>query len=173
MSILHRKSGENRWKHLAIPAFLYGLLQALMDQLYDFLALAIFTDGESYTGTRAAAEVLAVIIMLAFRFLALLPTHIALTLAEAKFLSPEIKTVVPSSTKERGLKIGELTGDQKPPSGLAAWTSALEHLGTSRYLQLIELHLKKCFVQIGLEVAIIAFIMAVTHIMHHEDEGIS
>ncbi|KAJ5623301.1 hypothetical protein N7490_011906 [Penicillium lividum] len=136
-----------------------------MDQLYDFWALAIFTDGESYTSTRAAAEVLGVVIMLAFRFLALLPTCIALTLAEAKFLSPDIETAVPSSTKERGLKIGELTSDQKPPSSLAAWTSALEHLGTARYLQLIELHLKKCFLQIGLEIAILAFIVAVGRIV--------
>lgn len=167
---LSRKSGQNRWKHLAIPALLYGLSQALLEQLYDFVAMAITPlEGETYTSIRAAAEVLAVVIMLGFRFLALLPTYITLTLVEAKFLSPEIETVIPSSIKVRGLKIGELTDDQKPPSGLEAFTSVLKPLGTARYLQLVELHLKKCFAQIVLEAALMAFMLMANRVYPYED----
>jgi hypothetical protein len=149
---LSKISGQNRWKTLAIPAFLYGLTQGMMKQLYDFVAMALIdSEAETHTAMRAVAEVLAVVIMFAFRFILLIPTHITLTLAEAKFLPAEIETVAPSRTKERGLKIGELFGDQKPSTGLKAFTGALSHFGTPMYLWLIELHLKKCFVQILLE----------------------
>ncbi|KAJ5118224.1 hypothetical protein N7448_009938 [Penicillium atrosanguineum] len=145
-----------------------------MEQLYDFVAMAItLQEGETYTSICAAAKVLAVIIMLAFRFLALFPTYITLTLAEAKFLPAEIETVVPSLTKERGLKIGELTGDEKPPFGLEAFTSVLKPFGTARYLQLIELHRKKCFAHIVLEVALIAFILVANRVYPYEGEGIA
>lgn len=157
-----------------MPALLYGLSQALLEQLYDFVTMAITPlEGETYTSIRAAAEVLAVITMLGFRFLALLPTYITLTLAEATFLSPEIETVIPSSIKERGLKIGELTGDQKPPSGLQAFTSVLKPFGTARYLQLVELHLKKCFAHIVLEFALMAFMLTANRVYPYQDEGIA
>lgn len=73
---LRRKPGQGRWKKLAIPALLYGLSQALMGQLYDFVEMALIPPEETYTSKCAAAEVFAVMAMLAFRFVALLPTHI-------------------------------------------------------------------------------------------------
>jgi hypothetical protein len=143
-----------------------------MEQLYDIVTMAITRqEDEHYTSIWAAAELLAVITMLSFRFLALLPTYITLTLAEPQFLPPEMETVVPSSTKERGLKISELTGDWKLPSGLEAFTSALKPLGTARYIQLIKLHLKKCLAQIVLEFVAIAFTMRATLVYPFEDEG--
>ncbi|KAJ5212769.1 uncharacterized protein N7498_004415 [Penicillium cinerascens] len=160
---LRRKPGQNRWQKLAIPAFLYGLSQALMDQLYDFVEMALISPEDTYTKKRAAAEVLAVMIMLAFRLVALLPTYITLVLAETTFLSPEIDTIVPSPTKERGLKIGELVGEKKPPAGLEAFTNALRPFGTTKYLYLIELHLKKCFAQIILEFSLIYSILVSLH----------
>lgn len=55
-----------------------------MERLYDFVAMAINRqESDSYTSIWAAAEVLAVITVLSFRLLALLPTYITLTLAEA------------------------------------------------------------------------------------------
>lgn len=69
---------------MAIPALLYGLSQVLMERLYDFVAMAINRqESDSYTSTCAAAEVLAVTTMLSFRLIALLPTYITLTPAEA------------------------------------------------------------------------------------------
>jgi hypothetical protein len=154
--LLRRTPDQSRWKQLAIPALLFGLTEALMNHLYDFVAMALISQEEALTSKRAAAEVLAVVIMLAFRLIALLPTCITLTLAEAAFLPVDLETVVPSPTKERGLKIGELVGEKKPSTGLRALTGFLEPVRTSRYMWLIELHLKKCFIQICLEVVLIS-----------------
>jgi hypothetical protein len=38
---LWRNTGQNRWKHLVIPALLYGLSRASMEQLYDIVTMAI------------------------------------------------------------------------------------------------------------------------------------
>lgn len=130
-----------------------------MLQLYDFIAMALISEGEKHASMRAVQEVLAVMFMFAIRLVVIIPIHITLTLAEAAFLSADIETVVPSPTKERGLTIGELIGEKKPSTGLEAFTGVLKPFGTAKYLWLIELHLKKCFVQIVLEVVIIFTIL--------------
>lgn len=84
-----------------------------------------------------------------------------------------METVVPSSTKERGLKISELTGDWKPPSGFEAFTSALKPLGTAMYLKLSEPHFKKCFAKIVLEAVLIAPTLGLSLAYPYEDGGIA
>lgn len=91
---------------------------------------------------RAGAEILAVIIMLAFRLMGLLPTSITLILTEAILLPGKLETIIPSLTKNRGSTIAELRGGGKIPLGIAAVTSALKAVGVPRFLWLIELHLK-------------------------------
>lgn len=154
-STLWRNPGQSRWKKLAIPAFLFGLSQAIMGQLYDFVSMAFVSEEKTSPSTRAIREALAVIMMLAIRFLVLLPTYMTLTLAEASFLPAEIETMVPFPEKERGWRIGELVGEKNPSTGFKAFTGALQHLGTAKYWWLVELHAKKCFVQIVFEASIL------------------
>lgn len=143
-------------KHLAMPAFFYGLTLGLMEQLYDFIVMVIgFDHHGDYTSIRALAEVFAVMMMLSLRLVALFPTQITLTLAEVKLMSPEIETIIPSPSKECGLKVGELIGDQKPPAAFEAFSNFFKPLRTVMYLQLIGLHLKKCLLQIIVEIVFI------------------
>jgi hypothetical protein len=158
---LLRRSGQNRWKKLAIPAFLCGLSQAIMGKLFDFVEMALLSPEDRHTSKRATAEVLAVMVMLGFRLLAVIPTYITLVQAELAFLAPELETAVPSPTKERGLNIGELIGEKKPPVGFAAFANISRSFGTATFLYLIELHLKKCAVHIVVELSLFSLFTGV------------
>ncbi|KAJ5374872.1 hypothetical protein N7517_006878 [Penicillium concentricum] len=113
------------------------------------------------TSKRAGAEILAVIIMLAFLLFGLLPASITLILTEASLLPDKLETTIPSPTKERGSTIAELLGGEKAPTGLAAFSSALKGFGVPQFLWLIELHLKKCFIQIAFEVLTMQIILGI------------
>lgn len=106
----------------------------------------------SPTSSRAGFQVLEVIAMLAFRILGLLPASIALTLAEAKQLPANLETVIPSLTKKRGATISEIFQGERAPEGPAAFGSAFKGIRIPQLIWLLELHLKKCFVQLVFEV---------------------
>lgn len=108
---------------------------------------------------RAGAEILAVIIMLSFRLMGFLPASITLILTEASLLPGKLETTIPSLTKNRGSTIAELRGGHKIPLGIAAFNSALKAFSVPQFLWLIELHLKKCFVQIAIELLTLPMIM--------------
>lgn len=170
-SSLRRKPGQGRWKRLAIPAFLFGLSQAIMGQIYDVVAMALISKDNTLSSTRAIKDTLAVIMMLSVRFLLLLPTQMTLTLAEASFLPAEIETMVPVPAKGRGWRIGELVDEQRPLTGFKAFAGVLQHLGTAKYWWLVGLHAKKCFVQILFEAAILLCIgVSVVLGIHLEEE---
>lgn len=46
---------------------------------------------------------------------------------------------------------------------IEAFTNALRPFGTAKYLYLIELHLKKCFVQIILEFSLVSSVLMSLH----------
>ena len=110
------------------------------------------------TSRRAGVEIFAVIIMLVFRLLGLLPASVILISTEASLLPDNLETMIPSPTKKRGSTVAELLGG-KVPTGLAACGRALKGFGVSHFLWLIELHLKKCFVQIAFEVLALPIIL--------------
>lgn len=111
------------------------------------------------TSRRASVEVFAVIIMLAFRLLGLLPASITLIMTEASLLPMNLETIIPSPTKKRGSTIAEILGGRRIPSGLAAFSNSLKSFGVPQFLWLIELHLKKCFVQIVIELLTLPIII--------------
>lgn len=137
---------------LAAPAFLYGILRALMYQVLDFMEWSsdTFSKEQVYPGISvwASAEVLAVIVLLGLRVLALLPASIMLTLTEASVLPGTLETVIPSPEKRRGAVIGELLGG---PLNLSTFIGVLKLFDISRVLWLVELHPKKCFIRIVFE----------------------
>ncbi|OQE00692.1 hypothetical protein PENVUL_c047G02711 [Penicillium vulpinum] len=106
-----------------------------------------------------AIRLIFVIIMLAFRLLGLLPASITLILTEVSLLPGKLETLIPSPTKQRGSTIAELRGGRKIAPGLAAFSSALKAFGIPQFMWLIELHLKKCFVQIAIELLILPIIV--------------
>jgi hypothetical protein len=149
-------AGGAEWTHLAVPSFAYGLCEALMYEAQRIIEGSLISSSEDMmqisTSRRAGAEILAVILMLAFRLLGLLPASITLVLTEASLLPSSLETVIPSPTKQRGSTIAELLGRRgKIASGLATFSNALNAFGVPQFLWLIELHLKKCFVQIAIE----------------------
>lgn len=154
---LLREPGQNRWKHLAIPAFWYGFSLSWMEILYDIAAVAVADnlaplEKKNDIGTWVAAAVLIVIIMLVFHLLVVLPTYIKLTLAEIRFLPANTQTIGISSSKDR-LRIWELVGDQKPLAPLGASSNSLKPSRMDISRQLIVLHLKKAFVYLVPEIA--------------------
>lgn len=146
---------------LAIPAFSYGLSEAIMGKLFDFVEMALLSPEARYTSKRATAEVLAVMVMLGFRLLAVIPTYITLVQAELAFLAPELETAVPSPTKQRGLNIEDLIGKNKPPVGFAALANISRSFGRATFLYMIELHLKKCAVHIVVELSLFSLLIGV------------
>ncbi|CAG8224448.1 unnamed protein product [Penicillium salamii] len=163
-AVLKKTPGQHRWKRLVVPALMYGFAETTMTQICDFVNIAVLGPEKVPGSSRAGAEVLAVVLTLAFRLLVLLPAQITRTLAEAAFLAPHIETIIPFPTKDRGLKIGELVSGDKPSTGFAALTDVFKPVGTPKYLWLIELHLKKCFLQIVLgSVFLFLCILALAH----------
>lgn len=148
------QANTRKWRNLAAPIFIYGILRALMYQVLDFMEWSdTFTKEQVYPGinVRASAEVLAGIFLLALRVLALLPASIILTLTEASLLPGTLETIIPSPEKRRGAVIVELLGGTKIPLDLSTFIGALRPFDVSRVLWLVELHLKKCLVQIVFE----------------------
>lgn len=151
---------QRKWTHLAVPSLTYGICQALMYEGQSLIQGSMIPSGDEMSiSRRARAEILAVIIMLAFRLMGLLPTSITLILTEASLLPGKLETIIPSLTKNRGSTIAELRGGGKIPLGIAAFTSALKAVGMPQFLWLIELHLKKCFVQIAIELLTLPIII--------------
>ena len=157
---LTENADQRKWTHLAVPSFTYGICQALMYEAQSLIQGSMISPGEGMSiSTRAGAETFAVIIMLAFRLIGLLPASITLILTEASLLPGKLETIIPSPAKNRGSTIAELRGGDKIPPGLAAFTSSLKAFGVPQFLWLIELHLKKCFVQIAIELLTLPIII--------------
>lgn len=153
---------QRKWIHLAVPSFTYGICQALMYEAQSLIQRSMISSGEEMpisTSRRASVEVFAVIIMLAFRLLGLLPASITLIMTEASLLPMNLETIIPSPTKKRGSTIAEILGGRRIPSGLAAFSNSLKSFGVPQFLWLIELHLKKCFVQIVIELLTLPIII--------------
>lgn len=151
---------QRKWTHLALPNFTYGICQALMYEAQSLIQGSMISTGDEMSiSRRAGAETFAVIIMLAFRLTGLLPASIALILTEASLLPSKLETIILSPTKNRGSTIADLRGGRKMPLGIAAFTSSLKGFGVPQLLWLIELHLKKCFVQIAIELLTLPIII--------------
>lgn len=159
---LTEDANQRQWIHLAAPSFTYGICQALMHEAQSLVKGSMISPIEEMpisTNRRAGAEIFAVVIMLAFRFFGLLPASITLILTEASLLPGKLETIIPSATKKRGSTIAELRGGGRIPPGLAAFGSSLKGFGVPQFLWLIELHLKKCFVQIAIELLTLPIII--------------
>lgn len=160
---LFMQADTRKWRSLTAPAFIYGILRALMYQVLDFMEWSDTSSKEQVyprISMRASAEVLAVILLLALRVLALLPASTILTLTEASLLPGTLETVIPSSEKRRGAVIVELLGGTKIPLGLSTFIGALRPFDISRVLWLVELHLKKCLIQIVFELLTLSLLRA-------------
>jgi hypothetical protein len=137
-----------------------------MSEAHNLIKSSLISPGNEMpisTGRRAGAEICAVIIMLALRLLGLLPASIALILTETSLLPVNLETIIPSPKKKRGSTIAELFGGSKFSPGLAAFSSASKTFGLSQILWLIGLHLKKCLVQIAIELLTLPFILFGIH----------
>ncbi|OKL59145.1 hypothetical protein UA08_05916 [Talaromyces atroroseus] len=160
-------ANQRKWIHLAVPNFIYGLCKGLMYEAQDLIQASL-TSSEDIplsASRRAGGEILAVIVVLLFRFLGLLPAFITLISTEASLLSGSLETLIPSPIKQRGSTIAELLGPGRKtpplPPGLATFSSALKAFGVSQFFWLLELHLKKCFVQLAIELLTLPLILLV------------
>ncbi|KAJ5887680.1 hypothetical protein N7495_007721 [Penicillium taxi] len=129
------------WYNLATPSFLYGMSQFLMYQMQTSMELS------AYMNKPALVTIVRVIILLVLRVFALLPTTIAVIVTETSLLPENLVTIIPSRTKPRGITVAELFGGTRIPRGFDAFSNASKAFGKNQYLWLMELHLKKCFIQ--------------------------
>lgn len=138
-----------RWKHLVVPTFANSIARGLMHQV-----LRQFST--SHVGEQAnivaAKEVLAIVLMLGFHVLAVVPTSISLVLTEASVLPKTTKTVIPLPVKNREATVAELLG------GKEAAPFIHSRFYISQILWLMELHFKKSFIQTVFELVMLSFL---------------
>jgi hypothetical protein len=144
---------SRRWKRLAVPAFIHGLVQALMEETPRLARSWQMPSGSGSHGIQmlVSAEVTIALLMLLLRLLALIPVSIALTLIEASPLPKAQVVVTPSPIKQREMTIVEVFLDFSAPLSITTvfCKGGIFHL--YQVLWLVELHIKKCLVQIGAE----------------------
>lgn len=161
---LHAKNttDQRTWRRLAGPSFMYGICQALMQQVQGLAERSMVPSVDEVqipTSKRASFEIFVVIIVLSIRILGLVPASVTLILTEASLLPGNLETIIPSPTKQRGSTIAELLGGRKIRPGFGAVSSALHAFGVPQYLWLLELHLKKCLIQLIIELLTLPVIM--------------
>jgi hypothetical protein len=77
------------------------------------------------------------VLMLALHLVLLLPSYIALISVEASFLPQSCETIIPSPSRQRGARVGELF----PAADLPLQTQkAWQMIGVGRILWCLELH---------------------------------
>ena len=152
----------NRFKHLAGPAFALGMSKALVKRVESMVKYLISPHEQTRMSMdmRAGTDVLIVMLVIAFRVVGILPGTIILTLTEASLLPPGLETVIPSTTKKRGLSIVELVGGRKIPPGLAGFATIMKPFRLPQLLWLIGLHLQKCYLQVVVELITSPLILA-------------
>jgi hypothetical protein len=153
----------NRFRNLAGPAFALGMSKALIkrvESMVKYILISLHEQTPMSIGMRAGTDVLMVMIIIVFRVVGILPGTIILTLAEASLLPPTLETVIPSTTKKRGLLIAELLGGRRVTPGLAGFATIMEPFRVPRFLWLIGLHLQKWHVQVVVELIVSPLILA-------------
>ena len=163
LSPLMTTEDPNRFRNLAGPAFALGMSKALIERvesMVKYVLISLHEQTPTSIGMRAGTDVLIVMIVIVFRVVGILPGTIILTLTEASLLPPTLETVIPSTTKKRGLLIAELLGRRRITPGLAGFAAIMKPFRVPQFLWLIGLHLQKCHVQVVVELIVSPLILA-------------
>lgn len=138
---------RQRWKTLFIPSAAQGTALALLRYISKPLPETA-TSIEVASWSIVAFAVLRAFLALVTRSLVLSPLSVYLTLIEASFLDPVEETLVYSRRKKSFLPVGTIIPKREMPISLER---ARKQALISTCLWLLELHVKKCLVQMTLE----------------------
>ncbi|KAL1970747.1 hypothetical protein VTN77DRAFT_2581 [Rasamsonia byssochlamydoides] len=155
-SCFRLRHDRGRWKTLTIPALVHATAKVLMDYMPTYVKTSVTFLVEQHAPVEIRArkvviitEVLSAFLMLALRFFVLLPASITLMLIEASFVPKTEETIVPSAEKpQRRARIAELFSNQDTPVN---WETARRLVHCSTHLWFLELHIKKCLIQLSVE----------------------
>jgi hypothetical protein len=138
---------RQRWKTLVIPSAAQGTALALLRYISKPLPETA-TSIEVASWSIVAFAVLRAFLALVTRSLVLSPLSVCLTLIEASFLDPVEETLVYSRRKKSFLPVGTIFPKREMP---LSFERARKQALLSTCLWLLELHVKKCLVQMALE----------------------
>ncbi|PWY72956.1 hypothetical protein BO70DRAFT_389268 [Aspergillus heteromorphus CBS 117.55] len=151
MSRLLRDSRSRQlWKVLAIPALIHSSAEVLMSYIPAMVEHFIGVPQESLTlATKSniiLSDILVSVFMLACHVLLLFPSYIVLIAVEASLLPPSCETIVFESSRQRGLRIGEIFSRVEVPLQML---TASRMVGVGMLLWCLELHVKMCLFLLG------------------------
>jgi hypothetical protein len=138
---------RQRWKTLVIPSAAQGTALAFLRYISKPLSETA-TSIEVASWSIVAFAVLRAFLALVTRSLMLSPLSVCLTLIEASFLDPVEETLVYSRRKKSFLPVGTIFPKREMP---LSFERARKQALLSTCLWLLELHVKKCLVQMALE----------------------
>lgn len=138
---------RQRWKTLVIPSAAQGTATALLRYISKPLPETAASI-EVASWSIVAFAVLRAFLALVTRSLVLSPLSVCLTLIEASFLDPVEETLVYSRRKKCFLPVGTIFSKRDMP---LSFERARKQALLSTCLWLLELHVKKCLVQMALE----------------------
>jgi hypothetical protein len=138
---------RKRWKKLVLPCAVQGSAIALLHWVSRSLPDATGASYSDVSRTLSAVAVLRAFIALTVRSLVMAPAAAWLTLVEASCLDSGQETLVYERRKGRFVSIGAVFAGYEQRDYRELWNGVTSHL----CLSLLELHLKKCAVQMVLE----------------------
>ena len=141
------RHNRQRWKTLVVPSAAQGTALVLLRYLSK-PSLETATSIEVASWSIVAFAVLRAFLALVTRLLVLSPLFVCLTLIEASFLDPVEDTLVYSRRKKSFLPVGTIFPKREMP---LSFERARKQALLSTCLWLLELHVKKCLVQMALE----------------------
>jgi hypothetical protein len=138
---------HKRWKKLVLPCAAQGSAVALLNWVSRSLPDMSGASNSDVSRTLSAIAVLRVFIALIVRSFVLAPASAWLTLVEASCLDSRQETLVYEQGKRKFVSVGTVFAGYEQRGSGELWKGVSLHL----CLWLLELHVKKCAVQMVLE----------------------
>ena len=142
-----RSHNRKRWKKLVLPCMAQGSAVALLNLVSRSLPDTSNALNSDVSRTLSAIAVLRAFVALAVRSFVLAPATAWLTLVEASSLDSGQETLVYEQTKGSFVSVGAVFAGYEQKSSVELWKVVSLH----SCLWLLELHVKKCAVQMVLE----------------------
>ena len=138
---------RKRWKKLVLPCVVQGSAVALLNWVSRSLPDTSGVSNSDVSRMLSAIAVLRALIAVAVRSFVLAPATAWLTLVEASYLDSGQETVVYEQRKGKFVSVGAVFAGYEQKSSVELWKVVSLH----SCLWLLELHVKKCAVQMVLE----------------------
>ena len=150
---------RHRWKALVIPSAAHGSASALLRSISKLLpetatatakSIEMEIASASASGSMVAFAVMRAFLALITRVLVLAPLSVSLIRIEASFLDPSAETLVYSCRKRGFLSVKKIFRKREVPLSFSFQRARKQFL-LSTCLWLLELHVKKCLMQMTVE----------------------